>query len=237
MRIAYLINTYPMTSQTFIRREIAELEKLGLEVLRFAHRPWETPLVDERDLREHDATRYLQEAGLVAMAGSVVKTLAASPRRFLAGLGLTLKCRKSSDRSTLRHIAYFVQACVLRQWLVEGDVEHLHAHFGTNSSDVAMLSRVLGGPSYSFTVHGPEAIERAEALNYPNKIGHAAFVAFTQRFAGLLQELGFLVVLEEVDRIHDRYHGIELGHIRQRHAVFVGKGERFCDGQRLRDTR
>ena len=177
MRIAYLINTYPMTSQTFIRREIAALEGLGFQVRRFAHRPWSSPLVEDRDRREHEQTRYLQLAGLVAIGGAVSAKLCASPVRFTKGLALALRCRRRSDRSTLRHLAYFAQACVLSRWLEADQVEHLHAHFGTNSADVAMLCRALGGPTYSFTVHGPEAIERAASLNYPDKVGRAAFVA------------------------------------------------------------
>ena len=36
MRIAYLVNRYPTTSHSFIRREIHALEAQGLEVLRFS---------------------------------------------------------------------------------------------------------------------------------------------------------------------------------------------------------
>ena len=48
--------------------------------------------------------------------------------------------------------------------------------FGTNSAAVAMLCRMLGGPSYSFTVHGPEEFDRQVGLSLTEKIEHAAFV-------------------------------------------------------------
>ena len=47
---------------------------------------------------------------------------------------------------------------------------HLHAHFGTNAAEVAMLARVLGGPPYSFTVHGPEEFDAPESLHLRDKI-------------------------------------------------------------------
>ena len=51
MKIAYLINQYPMPSQTFIRREIRALEAQGFEVARFALQRWPGgDLVDEQDL-------------------------------------------------------------------------------------------------------------------------------------------------------------------------------------------
>ena len=41
MKVAYLMNTYPLVSTTFIRREIHALEELGVQVERFAVRTWE----------------------------------------------------------------------------------------------------------------------------------------------------------------------------------------------------
>ncbi|MDO9525895.1 MAG: colanic acid biosynthesis glycosyltransferase WcaL, partial [Gemmobacter sp.] len=38
MKIAYVINSYPRPSHSFIRREIAALERQGVTVLRFAMR-------------------------------------------------------------------------------------------------------------------------------------------------------------------------------------------------------
>ena len=46
MKIGYLMNTYPLTSTTFIRREIESLEALGKEVKRYAVRHWSEKLVD-----------------------------------------------------------------------------------------------------------------------------------------------------------------------------------------------
>ena len=40
MRIAYLMNQYPMVSHVFIRREILALERRGVEIMRIALRGW-----------------------------------------------------------------------------------------------------------------------------------------------------------------------------------------------------
>ncbi|HEV7576904.1 MAG TPA: glycosyltransferase family 4 protein [Caldimonas sp.] len=52
----------------------------------------------------------------------------------------------------------------------------MHAHFGTNAAEVALLTRALGGPPYSCTVHGPEEFDRPQALHLADKIRHAEFV-------------------------------------------------------------
>ena len=45
LRIAYLVNTYPMTSASFIRRELLGVEAAGADVARITVRRWATPLV------------------------------------------------------------------------------------------------------------------------------------------------------------------------------------------------
>ena len=44
-----------------------------------------------------------------------------------------------------------------RQWLEERDADHLHAHFGTNGAQIAMLAHIITGISYSFTAHANPA--------------------------------------------------------------------------------
>jgi glycosyltransferase involved in cell wall biosynthesis len=79
-----------------------------------------------------------------------------SPMRFAAAVRLAAGLARESGRSLPYHLIYVAEACRLLGWLRAASVQRLHAHFGTNSAEVAMLTRVLGGPPYSFTVHGPE---------------------------------------------------------------------------------
>jgi len=61
-------------------------------------------------------------------------------------------------------------------------VDHLHAHFGTNSAEVAMLVRTLGGPPWSFTAHGPEEFDKAQFIALSHKIRLADFVVAISSF-------------------------------------------------------
>jgi len=56
MKIAYLVNTHPRGSTTFIRREIQALERMGWQVHRIAMRADEAPLVDPADIAERERT-------------------------------------------------------------------------------------------------------------------------------------------------------------------------------------
>lgn len=182
MRVAYLVNQYPSISHSFIRREIQALERTGVHVRRVAVRGWSNHLVDAQDQQERKRTRFLLQQGVVVLCGSLLFTIATSPRRFLAAVSLALRSARGSDRSIVHHLAYLTEACLLSQWLKRWRVQHLHAHFGTNSAQVAMLARCLGGPTYSFTVHGPEEFDAPKALGLPEKISRAAFVVAISSF-------------------------------------------------------
>jgi colanic acid/amylovoran biosynthesis glycosyltransferase len=182
MRIAYLVNQYPMVSLTFIRREIRALEAQGMTVDRFAIRRWAEKVVDAADQEELAKTRFILTEGAIGLIAAMLAVVLTRPLRFAATLKLVLRISRHSDRSLPFHLAYFAEACVLVRWLRNGRTEHLHAHFATNPAEVAMLCNSLGGPPYSFTVHGPEEIDRAPGLCYAEKIRHAKFVVAISEF-------------------------------------------------------
>jgi glycosyltransferase involved in cell wall biosynthesis len=182
VRIGYLINEYPTVSHSFIRREIHALEDAGVEVRRFSIRPARGETVLEADRPEAERTRVVLSAGALRLAAAVGATALAHPLRFARALALAVRVGRRSDRGLPLHLVYLVEACLLARWLRADGVEHLHAHFGTNPAAVAMLCRALGGPPFSFTVHGPEEFDKPEFLALGEKIRRAAFVAGVSSF-------------------------------------------------------
>jgi colanic acid/amylovoran biosynthesis glycosyltransferase len=53
----------------------------------------------------------------------------------------------------------------------------VHAHFGTNSTEVVIRANASGGPAYSFTVHGPEEFDKPQFIHLGEKVRRSAFVA------------------------------------------------------------
>lgn len=158
LRIAYLINQYPRISHSFIRREILALERRGIEIQRVALQGRHGELVDEEDHRERARTRYVLQQGVLALPWAVSRTLLTEPRRFLHALALAIRMARGAERPLHYHLVYLAEACRMLPWLKSFGAAHMHAHFGTNSAEVAMLAHVLGGPPYSFTVHGQDEL-------------------------------------------------------------------------------
>ncbi|RFQ02824.1 colanic acid biosynthesis glycosyltransferase WcaL [Pseudomonas putida] len=177
MRIAYFINQYPKVSHSFIRREILALERQGVEVQRIALRGWDAELQDVEDASERARTRYVLQRGVKGLLVPAWQVLRAQPRRFFRALWLAMRLGLRADRAWPYHLVYLAEACQVLQWLQAGQANHVHAHFGTNSTEVVMLANVLGGPAYSFTVHGPEEFDKPQFLHMDEKVRRAAFVA------------------------------------------------------------
>lgn len=182
MKIAYLTNQYPRVSHTFVRREIQALEGLGLNVERYAvRRPPET-LHDPLDIAEERLTRRILDVGATGLAAAVGRVAARRPAAFARAAGLATSLGLRADHGGSKQVAYLAEACVLLEWSQADEVAHIHAHFGTNSATLALLCHQLGGPSYSFTSHGPEEYDHPVALGLPEKIKHAKFAIAISHF-------------------------------------------------------
>lgn len=182
MRVAYLINQYPKVSHTFIRREIAALERRGVAVERMALRGWDADVVDPEDRTEQAKTRYILQGGAARLALEALPVLLRRPGRAWRALRLALAMSRRSVRPWPVHLVYVAEACCVTRWLASTGATHLHAHFGTNSAEVAMLAHELSGVPYSFTAHGPEEFDKPEALGLARKVANAAFVVAISSF-------------------------------------------------------
>lgn len=183
MRIAYLINQYPAISHTFVRREIEALESLGAQVDRFSLRQMaNAELPDPLDQDENDRTCALLGGGLPALFSPVMRAAGGHPADFARAEIMATKNGLRSDRGLLRHFGYLAEACRLVQELKTRGVTHVHAHFGTNSAEVAMLAHELAGITYSFTVHGPEEFDKPDLISLRQKIERAEFVVAVSSF-------------------------------------------------------
>lgn len=173
---AYLVNQYPKVSHSFIRREILALERQGVLVHRFALRGWDEKPVDPMDAQELLQTQYVLKRGVWPLLVAGLIHLAVAPRLWWRALAQAFQMSMGSDRSLPYHLAYFLEACWLSLALRKAGVQHVHAHFGTNSAETAVLAAMLAACRCSFTVHGPEEFDRPQALHLRTKAALSSFV-------------------------------------------------------------
>jgi colanic acid/amylovoran biosynthesis glycosyltransferase len=181
LRIAYLCNCYPAVSHSFIRREIAGVEAAGHQVDRYTVRA-PTTLLDDRDRMEMKHTKAILGVGITGLGSALLLAFSRSPVKFICTAYLALKSAGCSPKSWIRHFAYLCEAAWLVRQFRSKPVDHLHAHFGTNPAMVARLTYRLGGPPYSFTVHGPDEFDQPVALNLGGKVADARAVIAISSF-------------------------------------------------------
>lgn len=182
MSLAYLLNWYPQPSMTALRREMTALEEMGIPFHRFSLRRYDGDLVDENDRAERARTRSVLDVGVSGFLGALFRVALRRPRAFARALNLAVKVGRIDERGLVRTLVYFAESCVLLEWTTDLGIDHIHTHYGTNSATAAMLCRVLGGPSYSFTMHGPEEFDAPRANCLREKIRHAKFVVAISEF-------------------------------------------------------
>lgn len=182
MTIGYLVNTYPRPSHSFIRREIAALERGGISVHRIAMRRPEDELTDPADQIELDKTQYILDAGAGRMLLGLLGTAFASPKTLFAGVCMAWQRSRAGETSLLRQIIYLAEGAAVAKSANSRALSHIHAHFGTNSARVAAYSTLLGGPRFSFTSHGPEEYDQPITIDLGGKLAQAEFAVAVSNF-------------------------------------------------------
>jgi colanic acid/amylovoran biosynthesis glycosyltransferase len=229
MKIGYLMNSYPMTSTTFIRDEIEALESMNIEIKRYAIRRWNQNLVDPRDVAESARTEYLLSGNIARLVLISFLELLTNTRGLIRTIGPWLKQIRRSHGDLVKHAAYLLEAIVLRRRTKRDGIRHLHAHFSTNSTSVAMLAKLLGGPSYSFTAHGPDEFSDRASGSLHMKVKHSDFVVAISHFCKV--QLICFSGMEFWDKVHIVRCGVNLEAFPVNTQGFDGNETFVCVGR------
>lgn len=208
MRIGYLMNVYPVTSATFIRREIAAHEAAGLKVVRYALRRWDEALVEPQDRREQAQTFYLLSGRVLALVGSFFPELVSNPRGVCSAFLACTRMLWNSKSGFARHVAYLLEAVSLKRAAKRDQVTHIHAHWSTNTAAVALMARRLGGPEFSFTAHGPDEFVDWGRSSLKFKVTEASFVVAISQYCRT--QLALAAGQSLWDKLHVVRCGIDL---------------------------
>jgi len=156
------------------------MERQGFDVQRIALRGWNESLPDAEDRQEQEKTQYILRTGLRGLLVPWLLGLLRSPLKMYAAFCLAIRVSRQTDGRLLHHLVCVAEASRILIWIARSRARHLHAHFGTNSAEIAMQMRVLGGPPFSFTVHGPD--EFLAPLGLDDKVRRSAFVVAISSF-------------------------------------------------------
>ena len=202
MRLAYVVSRFPVLTETFIVREILELESLGGPVELFAVHREHPPMM-------HDAARRLLGRVHFPRPGLTLATLfdfiKAHPEQWNHLVHMTLAGHRSSSIVAARALSTLPVAVAWAQQMRGLGVDHVHAHFGTYPALAALVAAELQGINFSFTVHAHDLFADNHMLT--EKARRARFVVTISEF----NRLRLLDMLGEDDarRVHVVHCGVD----------------------------
>ncbi|QDU40123.1 Putative teichuronic acid biosynthesis glycosyltransferase TuaC [Maioricimonas rarisocia] len=155
LRIAYMMSRFPKITETFILREMVEMQRLGGTVEVF-------PLRRERTKVIHpEAAPFVERAHFTPMMSASilaanVRRFVKSPVRYVQTLSTLVRVNWGSRRYLTGAILFFPKAVRLAERMQQEKIDHLHAHFASHPAAVAWVIHQLTGIPYSFTAHGSD---------------------------------------------------------------------------------
>lgn len=177
--IAVFVSRFPKLTETFILREIDELERQGQPVVL-------VPLIRHREPLVHEqARRWLGRAVFTPWASRDILRangvwLMRRPGRYLSTLFRLVGETLFSPAICARTLALFPKAAYLAERLPAQGVGHVHAHFATHPTTAALIVHRLSGVTFSFTTHAHDIFVRRDLLGW--KIRESAFVRVISEF-------------------------------------------------------
>ena len=184
MRIAYLTGEYPRATDTFIQREVMTLRSMGVDVHTFSvRRTGDEHMVGAEQKLERDRTFYILPPNPIKLILAHLGLLLTSPNKYWQAIKLTLSTSQPGLLGALYQLFYFLEAGILAQQIKQRQITHLHNHIAEASGTVAMLAALMGGFTYSFTLHGPYIFFRPYQWRLDEKIKRALFVCCISQYA------------------------------------------------------
>jgi glycosyltransferase involved in cell wall biosynthesis/SAM-dependent methyltransferase/GT2 family glycosyltransferase len=185
LRIGYVVSRFPALSETFVLRELVEIDRRpGVRCDLLSLFPEAAEPVHPA-AREWVARR--RRASSAGAIGALAYWAARRPLRLTAVLSAVI--RDYARRPLVLGRALVAVACALQhaRTLRTDPVDHLHAHFATYPALAAWTCSRMAGIPYSFTAHAHDVFVHRMGLR--RRIDDAAFcVGISQHNARILRD-------------------------------------------------
>lgn len=177
--VAVMLSRFPTVSETFVLREIDELERQGQPVRLVPLLRDDPPTVHE------EAEPWIRRALFTPFLSPVIvaanlRMLGRHPVRYLRLIGRLAAGTATSPGFLVRTLAFFPKSVYLAERLEREAIRHVHAHFATHPATAALVASVLTDLTFSITAHAHDIQVNRELLE--EKLRRARFVRTISEF-------------------------------------------------------
>jgi glycosyltransferase involved in cell wall biosynthesis len=152
MKIAYIMSRFPLLSETFILREMIEVEKNGHNIELF-------PLMCETHPVTHEkAKEWVARANCIHfISGSILLenffVFLRNPFRYVYLILQIIWGNRSSLDFLIKGLYLFPKAVFTAKQMQIKNVEHIHVHYASHPALAAWIINKISGITYSVTIH------------------------------------------------------------------------------------
>jgi colanic acid/amylovoran biosynthesis glycosyltransferase len=204
--IAFVLLTFPTLTETFVAGEIKALKERFPESEIYSLRPPFDEIMHEESTALMKRTHYLPSAISWEVMSSNLKWFLKSPFRYLYTMGYLLMHTISNPLHMLKSFYLFPQAAHLAWLLKENGTDHIHSHWATYPTTVALIASALTGIPFSFTSHACD-MSMIKTL-MAEKVKRAKFVITC--VAENVRYLSKFLTEEQLSKVKVNYHGSNL---------------------------
>jgi len=198
---------FPRFSETFILNEVLELERQGMDLRIFSLKQPDEGVVHADVARVRAPVTYVPESLLratLAYAAAHREVMRWDRGRYVRTAS-TAVWRAITKRQAAP-VKHFLRAGFIAPILRREGVRHVHAHFATGATAVAVYLHELIGVSYSFTAHAKDIYRHSvDRDSLERKLRSASFAVTVSDY-----NRRYLSGFDGSDRVVRIYNGLEL---------------------------
>ncbi len=179
MKIAYIMSRFPLLSETFILREMIEVEKMGIDIALYPLMCEDQPVVHK------EALEWSARANCIPFISSAVlveniRTFFGNPFKYISLIWQIFWGNISSPGFLVKGLYLFPKAVYTAVRLKKDNIDHIHAHYASHPALEAWIIHKLTGISYSVMIHSHDIYD-CHAMLGP-KLKDAAFLATISQY-------------------------------------------------------
>ena len=178
-KLGYIVSRFPHLPETFILREMVELERQGWSISLY-------PLISQEQTVIHrDALEWVRREKKAGFFEPQVwranaKALLRSPGLYLKTWAQMVRYNLASFNLLVRALVLFPKAVWMGDQMQREGIRHIHAHYATHPALAAWIIHQFTGISYSVTVHAHDIFVRKAML--AEKMRDAEFIVAISEF-------------------------------------------------------
>jgi colanic acid/amylovoran biosynthesis glycosyltransferase len=178
--IAYITQSFPGLTTTFIYREVLGLRKVGFHIVTFAI--WKPNVNKLSTESKHlvDGSFYVFPISWPRFIAAHLYFFFTRPLKYVSTLFFVLTRKGESIANRRRTFFHFFEAIYLALDAKREGVRHIHAHFTANAATVALIIARMLDISFSLTAHNTYFTDR---VVLKEKLKAAKFIIAISRYS------------------------------------------------------